>query len=249
MRSTWDAAAQTGNRLYVGLSQPAEEQVDNVLTVLDARPGGDGTCLEVGCGDGRMTAELARRWSRLIAVDISPEMLRKAAENPPGNVRFQLVSGVDLDGVADSCADQLICYGVLQHFPRRELVGAYLREFARVLAPHGEAIVHLPVIDSGAVSRLWRAGRRVGIVARSARSDNFRTTIEYMGTRVTEQELHTMVTAAGLVVVERAELESYFSHARNVILRLEHRGPSQGSVGSAAHTDRVATPVGAPPAA
>jgi hypothetical protein len=34
-----------------------------------------------------------------------------------------------------------VCYLVLQHLPIRRLVVGYLAEFARVLAPEGEAFV------------------------------------------------------------------------------------------------------------
>lgn len=37
----------------------AAEQLTELFERLDARPGGDGLCLEIGCGTGRMTVELA----------------------------------------------------------------------------------------------------------------------------------------------------------------------------------------------
>lgn len=220
MRQTWDAAARTENPLYVGLDEPAEIQLERMLALVDAGRGGSGTCLEVGCGDGRMTVALAARWDNVLAVDVSPEMLRRAADRALPNVTFRLVSGVALDGVTDAGTDQVICYGVLQHLPTKHLIGVYLEEFARVLRPSGEAIVHLPVISGDMASRIWRRGRRVAIAVRSRRTDDFSSRISYMGARLTERELAATVRRSGLRVAARAELDSYFVRARNVVLRL-----------------------------
>src|SRR5207302_4286175 len=105
-----------------------------------------GTCVEVGCGPGRMTRHLAERFDRVVAVDVLPEMLKLARDQAPAeNVELVLVSGSRLDGVGNGIADTLVCYLVLQHLPSRRVAAAYLREFARVLAPDGQAFVQLPV--------------------------------------------------------------------------------------------------------
>jgi SAM-dependent methyltransferase len=220
MRRTWDAAARTENQLFVGTQEPVATQLKRVLTLVDAQLGGSGTCLEVGCGDGRMTGELAKRWGTVFAIDVSPEMLRRATCDAPPNVHFQLVSGLMLDGVPDACADQLVCYGVLQHLPGKRLIRSYLDEFARALVPSGEAVVHLPLLRTGPGYRLWRNGRRLAIAVRSSRSSDFSTGIAYMGARLTERELDSMVRASGLVIAAHAELESYFARSHNVVLRL-----------------------------
>lgn len=220
IRRTWDAAARTENPLFVGSKEPAELQVDRMFGLIGADPGGTGTCVEVGCGDGRMTVVLAARWEHVLAVDVSPEMLRRAEDRALPNVTFQLVSGVMLEGVPDACADQLVCYGVLQHFPTTRLVGDFMHEFGRVLKPTGEAIVHLPVVQDDAASRVWRATRRLAIAVRSRAGSDFSGDIAYMGTRLTERQLDGAVRASGLRLAARGELDSYFSRARNSVLRL-----------------------------
>jgi cyclopropane fatty-acyl-phospholipid synthase-like methyltransferase len=202
------------------LSEPAEVQVERMFALVGAKPGGTGTCLEVGCGDGRMTVVLAERWEHVLAVDVSPEMLRRAGDRELRNVTFQLVSGVVLEGVPDACADQLVCYGVLQHFPTTRLIGDFMSEFARVLKPSGEAIVHLPVVPDDAASRIWRGARRLAIAVRSRTASHFSGDIAYMGARLTERQLDAAVRESGLRVAARAELDSYFARARNSVLRL-----------------------------
>ncbi|OYX56337.1 MAG: hypothetical protein B7Y86_10355 [Brevundimonas subvibrioides] len=57
---------------------------------------GRGVCLELGCGTGRITSHLARRFERVIAVDISPGNLRLCEEHMKAqaidNVETRLVS-------------------------------------------------------------------------------------------------------------------------------------------------------------
>lgn len=222
MRRTWDAAARSGSLEAIGLPGPVDEQVERIFGLLGAEPRGDGLCLEVGCGNGRMTQELARCWPEVLAVDVSPAMLELARRRGLPNVRFELVSGRRLDGVPDGRAATTVCYGVLQHLPRRRLVAASFTELARTLAPDGEAIVHLPVLAAGLRPRLWRAVRSLATVVRGRVSRDFRHSAAYRGARLTERELAAALARASLRVEARAELETYFGHAANVLLRLSH---------------------------
>jgi ubiquinone/menaquinone biosynthesis C-methylase UbiE len=170
-----------------------------------------------------MTAALADRFDRVVAVDVSPAMVARAqAAVAEPNVVFRVVSGDRLDGVADDTADALVCYLVLQHLPSRTAVAAYLREFARVLAPGGQAFVQVPVLEAGLRPRLWRMLRSVAvpIVARfssdPARAPGFR------GFRLTAGELARALAAAGLRVSARDEgPDAPYRHSRDLFLRLE----------------------------
>jgi SAM-dependent methyltransferase len=221
-RATWDALASAETELYVGDPSRARDELESLFGRLGADPKG-GTCVEVGCGPGRMTAALADRFDRVVAVDVSPAMVARAqAAVPEPNVVFRVVSGDRLDGVADGTADALVCYLVLQHLPSRTAVAAYLREFARVLAPGGQAFVQVPVLEGGLRPRLWRMLRSVAvpIVARfssdPARAPGFR------GFRLTAGELARALTAAGLRVRARDEgPDAPYRHSRDLFLRLE----------------------------
>jgi ubiquinone/menaquinone biosynthesis C-methylase UbiE len=222
MRRTWDAAARSGDPAAIGKPVPVDEQVEELFSLLGRPARGDGLCLEIGCGNGRMTAELARRWPEVLAVDVSPEMLAQAERLGLANVWFQLVSGTRLDGVSDAIAQTLVCYGVLQHLPRRRLISTYLAEFARTLAPAGEAVVHLPVLREGSRARLWRLLRTSSTAVRGRVSRNFTAHAAYRGARLTQPELDRALRKAGLRVEARAERPSYFGHAANVLLLLVH---------------------------
>jgi SAM-dependent methyltransferase len=217
MRRTWDTLAAAESAVYVGDPARGAEELAGLFGRLGADPHG-GRCVEVGCGPGRMTGALAERFDEVLALDVSPAMLEQARANVTApNVTFQVVSGEQLDGLDQGSADVLICYLVLQHLPSRALVGSYLREFARVLAPGGEAFVQLPVLD-GPAGRLWRAIRTplVPLARRPDRGAAFR------GVRLTGAELERALAAAGLRVLAADEGPSAYRFSRDRFLRLAH---------------------------
>jgi ubiquinone/menaquinone biosynthesis C-methylase UbiE len=215
MRRTWDALAAGETAVYVG--DPATGAAE--LASLFGRLGGDphgGTCVEVGCGPGRMTGALAERFDRVLALDVSPAMLEQARANVPvPNVEFQPVSGERLDGVRDAAAGTLVCYLVLQHLPSARVVRAYLAEFARVLEPGGEAYVQVPVLDG----RLARARRalRAPFLRLARRPDQGAA---FRGYRLTRAELAAALDTAGLRVEAEDEGPSAYRSARDRFLRL-----------------------------
>jgi 2-polyprenyl-3-methyl-5-hydroxy-6-metoxy-1,4-benzoquinol methylase len=79
-----------------------------------------GTCVDYGCGVGRVTLWLARTFKKVIAVDISESHIRLAREylerKNIGNVDFHLLRGED-DLQITRGADFLFSMIVLQHNP------------------------------------------------------------------------------------------------------------------------------------
>jgi SAM-dependent methyltransferase len=221
MRATWDALAAAETEVYVGDPASAERELHDLFGRLGADPRG-GICVEVGCGPGRMTGSLAERFDRVLAADVSPAMIERAraAVRAP-NVDFAVVSGDRLDGVPDGAADVVVCYLVLQHLPRREVIAGYLREFARVLTPTGEAFVQLPVIDAGLVPRAWRALRSAAVPLESRLKHGPSSAAAFRGFRLTRPELDRALSAAGLgVVATDTGADAPYRHATDLFLRL-----------------------------
>ena len=218
MRSTWDALASEPD-VFVGDPASAESE----LAGLFGRLGGDsgaGTCVEVGCGPGRITTFLARRFERVIAVDVSPAMLEQArAHVREENVEFRAVGGERLDGVEDAVADVVVCYLVLQHLPERELIVRYFAEFARVLKPTGAAYVQLPVLDDGVRPRTWRAIRSLGVPLTAFRGPT--SSAAFRGFRLDERELGEALTGAGLRVRKRVNEPAPYRYSHDAFLLLE----------------------------
>jgi ubiquinone/menaquinone biosynthesis C-methylase UbiE len=100
------------------------------------------TLLEVGCGDGRVTAQLAGRVDRLVALDPSAHDLRKAAVRIK-RALFCMASGEWLP-FPDDCFDTVLFTLSLHHqdSPRA------MQEAARVVSPTGRILVMEPTLDS-----------------------------------------------------------------------------------------------------
>lgn len=218
MRRTWDALAAGETAVYVGDPARGAEELAGLFGRLGADPHG-GTCVEVGCGPGRMTGALAERFDRVVALDVSPAMLEQARANVPApNVEFVAVPGERLDGVPDANAGTLVCYLVLQHLPSVGHVRGYLREFGRVLASDGDAFVQLPVLDAGVLPRAWRAARTAVLPLARRGADR---SAAFRGTRVTGQELARGLQEAGLRVLARdTGPDAPYRFATDVFLRL-----------------------------
>lgn len=113
------------------------------------RPGNRGTCLELGCGLGRVTRHLAARFDRVIGVDISPGNLRlcrhSTADLP--NVETLQVAGIeDFHDLPEF--DFLFSTMVLQHNPP-PVQKAILRILFSKIRPGGAALFQIPTDMAG----------------------------------------------------------------------------------------------------
>lgn len=111
----------------------------------EALPPPDGPTVDVGCGEGRLTRDLASRGYRVTGVEPTPTLLAAAREAHPGGTYVQ-AKAADLPFEDDSVR-LLVSYNTLMDFDDLE---AALKEFHRVVEPGGRValcIVH-PVADS-----------------------------------------------------------------------------------------------------
>jgi SAM-dependent methyltransferase len=91
------------------------------------------TILELGCGTGSFTGELARSGADIIAIDVSPELLEIARANwSAPNVRYEIQNAYALT-YSDATFDSIVGSSVLHHLEIEEA----LREIYRVLKPGG----------------------------------------------------------------------------------------------------------------
>jgi len=107
-------------------------------------------CLEFGCGVGRVTAQLAAKFSEVLAVDISAPHLRLAHEYVTKigctNVRFLQITPEDLHPYCGY--DLWFSRLVLQHNPAPVTLEILNRMFAG-LPRGGVAIFHVPTYQNG----------------------------------------------------------------------------------------------------
>jgi SAM-dependent methyltransferase len=89
--------------------------------------------LELGCGTGYFTRELARSGAEIVAIDVSPQLLEIAIANcSPPNVRYEIQNAYDLS-YPEAVFDSVVGSSVLHHLEIR----AAVREIHRVLKPGG----------------------------------------------------------------------------------------------------------------
>jgi ubiquinone/menaquinone biosynthesis C-methylase UbiE len=183
MRRDWDERAKKNAFHYIAswrkewdlnsfLSSGEEDFQRFVLPVLERCkiPPFGKAMVELGCGAGRMTTNFARRYERVLALDLSIEMLQRARQvhSKQRNILWLRASGTDLACLANDSADFVFSYLVLQHLPNEDLVFAYVREILRILKPGGAFLFQFNGSDSptmnlrgriawGIVDTLWSA--------------------------------------------------------------------------------------------
>ena len=117
-----------------------------------------GSCLEIGCGAGRLTKQLAMSFNRVYAVDVSQHMIDLAQKAVDGrNVQFSVIDGLHLPQ-SDRSITAVFSAHVLQHLDSEDVGFSYFREIFRVLDVGGTTMIHFPLYqfpyDSGILGTL-----------------------------------------------------------------------------------------------
>lgn len=101
----------------------------------------DEAIVDVGCGTGNLTRALLSKLSdagRVVAIDISNEMVKRAREKVPDPRVDWHVGDASRMPIDDSSVDRIICFSVWPHF---EDPNAATEEFKRVLRRRG--VLHI----------------------------------------------------------------------------------------------------------
>lgn len=106
-----------------------------------------GKALDFGCGLGRLTQGICKRFAKTYGIDISPTMVAEAARyNRCGSACEYVVNDSnDLRRFDDDTFDFVCSSLVLQHIPP-EASRIYIEEFVRVLRPGGVLFFQLPSV-------------------------------------------------------------------------------------------------------
>lgn len=111
---------------------------DPALAAFVRELGAHGDVLDLGCGDGRLSAELAAR--QLTLADVSPAALARAAARLPGAAAVELEPDAPLPH-ADNGFDLVLCCETIEHVRDTQLL---LSEARRVLRPGGTLALTTP---------------------------------------------------------------------------------------------------------
>lgn len=146
MLATADSEAFWGWSTPAGQSR-ARRRGELIISEAGMQPGR--TVLEVGCGTGLFTAQFAATGARIVAVDISPDLLSKAIERqlPVDRVRFEQRRAESLERTdpafqawAAHGFDAIVGSSVLHHL---DIPGA-IEASKRLLAPGGRMVFAEP---------------------------------------------------------------------------------------------------------
>lgn len=101
------------------------------------------SCLEAGCGTGRISARLHDRGARVSCLDIAPEALQMAKRQLPSLPEQRFICGSILTMPRDERFDIIWNAGVLEHFNQADQSRA-IGECIDVLSPGGKVIILTP---------------------------------------------------------------------------------------------------------
>ena len=174
-----------------------ERVIDTMFAQVDApavQP--DHVVLDIGCGLGRLSRALAARAARVVAVDVSSEMLARARELNAQLTNVEWVHG-DGQSLPDVEVDVVVSFVVFQHLPDAAIALGYVREIGRVLKPGGWAVLHFSN-DPSVHVRKQSLGRRLAVAV--GRAPKGQRDPRWRGTAVDLDELRATAQEAGLSV-------------------------------------------------
>jgi trans-aconitate methyltransferase len=124
-------------------TNPAERQrYAAARELLDAAEiSGVTTGLEIGCGEGFFTEQLAPRCGRLLAVDLSSVALKRAAARCVSHPNVTFRRWDLLNGAALGTFDLVVCMDVLQCIPRPRARRRVVQKVAESVAAGGALLV------------------------------------------------------------------------------------------------------------
>ena len=120
-----------------------EDEVEHLLATAAelGRPARRERALDFGCGVGRLTRALARRFDETVGIDVSERMLEQARQLNADTAQLSFVNG---DAPPAGPFDLVVANLVLQHLPSRALARDYIRRLIEAARPDGLVVFQLP---------------------------------------------------------------------------------------------------------
>src|SRR5437773_1032843 len=215
MRAEWDERARTNafhyvssfrddwdrETFYAGGEDQARKIVDSFLQAQRIDPKKLVT-LEIGCGPGRLSRALSRRFRFVFAYDVSPVMIKLATGMNAHltNVEFIANDGESFPDVKDKSIDFVFSGWTMQHMPTEEVVRSNICEITRILKPDGWYLIDLPLKSRSSVamrpvrSVVARALAFLGVI------DDLKVGDTYRGIRLSRPAARTMLQNYGLTM-------------------------------------------------
>jgi SAM-dependent methyltransferase len=193
-----------------------EQEIDHHLErahTLYGRPIRRSLALDFGCGAGRLVHPLARRFGRVVGVDVSPAMIEHARRTTSefGNVELVVNTSPTLESFESGTFDFVYTNLVLQHVPSLSLIESYVGELVRITAPDGIAVLQAPHTIPAAhrlqpLRRFYGLLRLLGVPSR------------FLILRTPLQPMH-------MTAIPRGRFEAAVAAAGGTVLGVEPDGP------------------------
>jgi 2-polyprenyl-3-methyl-5-hydroxy-6-metoxy-1,4-benzoquinol methylase len=130
-----------GSDSWAALLISGEQEIAKAVSITGMRTGPELSCLEVGCGMGRLTFALGERFGHVTGVDVNPEFIGIAqVHNDRANLCFELVDGKELSPRSSKAFDVVFSYEVFSHLPDTT-VKSYISAAYTLLRPTGQMVL------------------------------------------------------------------------------------------------------------
>ncbi len=150
--------------------------------------------VDIGCGDGRFTLEIAKRAEVTVGYDISPALIQQARSSAAAiagiNARFEIASIENID--ASLQADLVSCMGVLSCMVDHVRYSQAIGIICGLVKPGGL----LMLIDTVAMNKSFTRTYRNGYVAHYRSEASYETAILETGMRLVDKKLISPMSAS-----------------------------------------------------
>jgi trans-aconitate methyltransferase len=138
---TWDAALYDGKHSFVW------KYGAGVLELLAPQPGE--RILDLGCGTGHLTAQIAAMGAEVVGIDKSPGMIEEARKNYP-HLRFEMADGADFafDAPFDAVFSNAALHWMTDPEPVVVCMARALKPGGRLVAEFGGKHCMRPLIEA-----------------------------------------------------------------------------------------------------
>lgn len=104
--------------------------------------------LDIGCGTGNLSHQLAKEFNKVTAIDLDEDMLKVARKNMPSecnNLTFATLNMLDIaEEFKNESFDGVLCYGnTLVHLPDSEMITQFLQNVNKVLKTGGKLLMQI----------------------------------------------------------------------------------------------------------
>lgn len=168
------------------------------------------SCVEIGCGAGRITKQLVKYFGEVHALDVSRTMVEYAKRHIDSkNLSFYVTEGLALPLPSRSVSAAFSC-DVFQHFSRVTMADAYFTDLYRVLEPGASLMIHLPVYTwPDGLRRMFGALYRIQTLVESLQAEGRRLLLKVgvgypfmFGVKYESRRLHTSLWRLGFRDIE-----------------------------------------------